>query len=75
MSAPLKVYPNPASDRITIQCGAELIGEEYMIYDAAGKLVMKGRVTSQATTIDVKGLSAGQYVLNSGGISINLVKK
>jgi hypothetical protein len=69
------IYPNPASDFITLQCNAELIGEEYMIYDVAGKMVMKGLITSAATAIDVKFLSAGQYVLNSGGVNVNLVKK
>jgi uncharacterized surface protein with fasciclin (FAS1) repeats len=70
-----KLYPNPASDRITIQCDAELIGEEYVIYDTMGKVVMKGRITSAATTIDIKGLSVGQYVLNTRGMNVNLVKK
>jgi hypothetical protein len=68
------IYPNPARDFITLQCNAELIGEEYRIYDAAGKMVMKGRVTSTSAMIDLKNLSAGEYVLSAGMTSVRLVK-
>jgi hypothetical protein len=68
------IYPNPARDFITLQCNAELIGEEYRIYDAAGKVVMKGRITSTSVMIDIKNLSAGEYVLSAGMASVRLVK-
>jgi len=68
------IYPNPTRDFITLQCNAELIGEEYRIYDAAGKMVMKGRITSTSAMIDIKNLSAGEYVLSAGMTSVRLVK-
>jgi hypothetical protein len=68
------IYPNPARDFITLQCNAELIGEEYMIYDVAGKMVMKGLITSSSATVDIKNLSAGEYVLSAGMASVRLVK-
>jgi hypothetical protein len=68
------IYPNPTRDYITVQCNAELIGEEYRIYDVAGKMVMKGRITSTTAMIDIKNLSAGEYVLSAGMASVRLVK-
>jgi hypothetical protein len=68
------IYPNPTRDYITVQCNNKLIGEEYTIYDAAGKMVMKGRITSTSAMIDIKNLSAGEYVLSAGMASVRLVK-
>ncbi|MBL0127113.1 MAG: T9SS type A sorting domain-containing protein [Flavobacteriales bacterium] len=65
---PLNVYPNPASDRITIDL-AQVNGPpyEYFLSDAAGRTVRSGSLAS--SSLDVKPLASGIYqlVLRSKG--------
>lgn len=60
----LKVYPNPANDRVIIE-GEEHIGQVWL-YDAAGKCLLKD--LSEGTTrkeLDLAGLSEGVYILKA----------
>jgi hypothetical protein len=50
------VYPNPATDHITIQFTGVF---HYQLMDAQGKIVIEGT----ESTIDSKGLNPGMYVL------------
>jgi hypothetical protein len=63
MSARLKVYPNPTTDRLIIECEASMVGQEYLIYDVLGKTIKKGRIVSTNDVIEVVELSVGEYVL------------
>lgn len=71
----LSAYPNPASDRLTLQCDATMVGEEYVVYDALGREVLRGRITSTSTQLDIQRWSAGEYVVRIGGSSVNVVKR
>ena len=68
------VFPNPASDRITIN-GANFFGEVSVeIISAFGEIVHKENYNAlQNTTIDIVDLSAGYYVIRttSNGVSYN----
>jgi len=55
----LSVYPNPTSDFLTIS-GSKL--ESVEIYDATGKRIKSGIVEAD-NRLDVRNLSAGQYIL------------
>jgi hypothetical protein len=59
----LKVYPNPANNRITLQCDGGRHGVTYEIYDATGRVVLTGPITATAVDIDVSLLQAGLYVV------------
>jgi hypothetical protein len=63
MSARLKVYPNPTTDRLIIECEASMVGQEYLIFDVLGKTIKKGRIVSTNDVIEVVELSVGEYVL------------
>jgi hypothetical protein len=55
------IYPVPAVDYITIE---EAEGEPFMIYDMAGRVRLKGILSSQR--IDIRTLAPGQYLLSIG---------
>ena len=70
------VFPNPASDHITIDYGnfALMSGYNTIITDAAGATVYEGAVNSQQTTIDINAWGAtGVYYLmiyDSNGVMV-----
>lgn len=72
-STNIHVYPNPATNNITID-GIEA-NTKYTLSDLSGKIILKGLVNNQAN-IDVTSLSNGTYLLNINGISkkININK-
>lgn len=70
----VQVYPNPATDKLTLVSPVEVLGMQ--LYDVAGRSVLE-QVNLQpgSNTIDLSGLSKGLYILRvqmSDGI---LVKK
>lgn len=60
--AEVKVWPNPFSNKITIQLGAP----EFMVrlFDMKGSLVYEEDITQNEKTIDTDGLSSGIYVIS-----------
>jgi len=58
----LSFYPNPATDELRIENCELQTGENVQIFDAAGKLIFNGQL-STANTIDVSQLAAGTYML------------
>ncbi len=63
MANQLSVYPNPASDYITVK-HADAI-QQIEIFDLTGKLVYKSNVQSVETRIDVSVLNRGIYILKA----------
>ena len=57
-----RVYPNPASDHLTIR-------GEYTLYDSMGRLVRTGA----DERVDVSHLSRGMYVVRVGGTALTVV--
>ena len=62
----LALWPNPASDRITVQLPGEGF-VEWQVRDAAGRIVRIGRTASVLHEIPLDGLETGQYVLQVMG--------
>ena len=62
-----EVFPNPAKDNIFITSNSLKAGSEYQVYDSTGKQVMSGRITPHITTVDIKRLSPGLYVIRIFG--------
>ncbi len=60
------VYPNPATDRITIKAHSSLLGSTYMITDQAGRHVQFGKLDHETTLIDLSGSAAGAYSIRIG---------
>ena len=59
----LDMYPNPANNQITVNTSSELIGSTYSVFDFTGKIILSGTVNSENTTIELKSLPNGLYVL------------
>ncbi|HRH03672.1 MAG TPA: YCF48-related protein [Bacteroidia bacterium] len=71
---PVKLFPNPTSDFLTIQLLNEAVANEFIIeiYSVEGKLIKKGEVGK--STIQVSDLAPGDYyakVIHNSGISIS----
>lgn len=64
----LTIYPNPASDQLTLNLPSELIGQQIFIHDQLSRKVMEFRVESTQMTIDVSHLPAGNYTLSAVGM-------
>ncbi|MCF8459681.1 MAG: T9SS type A sorting domain-containing protein [Flavobacteriales bacterium] len=60
-SSLLSVYPNPATNRITIQTVAQGQQSTIKIYNAVGQEVFQKSNMQQLSTIDVSSLSSGIY--------------
>ncbi len=74
----LKIYPNPASDKILIKSNINIQGATYIISDQVGRQVLIGRLTNETTTVDINKLENGIYFLQIGEPlyhSYKLIKK
>ena len=64
--ATLKLYPNPASSVINVEVDAEHFDVLYSIYDNTGRIVLKGKLNSELTSIVLGDLSDGVYTISVG---------
>jgi hypothetical protein len=73
----ISLYPNPASDELTIEVIESFIGKTYQIYSSSGELVKKGKLDSIKNQIALTKLPTGIYSLKVLGLqeSIRFVKK
>jgi hypothetical protein len=60
------IFPNPATSIIQVKADAELLGMSYSIYDNRGKVVLRGRINAENTSIELGNLSIGIYMLSIG---------
>jgi len=66
----LKVYPNPAIDKLWVRMSDQHGYSLYRVRNALGAEVCKGAVGAEAVlTVDLPGLSAGLYTLELSGIT------
>jgi hypothetical protein len=72
----ISLYPNPASEFFTLSISNDLMGNEIVITDMLGKVVMTvGKANNQTTNIDCSALAAGIYEIRIGNADTVLVKK
>ncbi|OWW25030.1 hypothetical protein B4Q04_10795 [Zobellia sp. OII3] len=70
----VKVYPNPASDFISVS--HVNIGEELIVYDFLGNIVLREVVKQSEPVLDVSPLKKGNYILSvQGKNSFQFIKK
>jgi hypothetical protein len=58
-----KVYPNPSFDILNIELSIEQSGATVRLYDLSGRILIDKEVFKKFSSIDVRDLSAGTYVL------------
>ena len=71
---PILVYPNPASNSLTISKTSEDSSEGY-IYNVRGKVLMSFNLQSQTSTVDISSLSPGLYFLLLDNQSTKFIKQ
>jgi hypothetical protein len=74
----LSIFPNPASNEVTIQTNKALQGKKYFIYDYHGKLILSGKLISENTFIEINKFSNGLYILKIDdhlGEKYNIIKQ
>jgi photosystem II stability/assembly factor-like uncharacterized protein len=59
----LRIYPNPASEKITIET-PEISHQSYLsIYNLSGQELLKQTISETKTTIDINNLNPGLYII------------
>ena len=73
----LTVYPNPVTDKTTLQFSdKKLIGSMAKIIDMSGKMLQSFIIKNNYETVDLSGLSAGIYILQTvNGTALKLIKQ
>lgn len=69
------VRPNPATDLMSIDVGIGTIGSPYVISDAAGKIVLEGKLQEQETILNLSHLEEGLYTISIKGLNTKKVLK
>lgn len=59
----ISIFPNPASNEITIQSDKWIHKNNYLIYDYQGNLILTGKLISENTFVDISNFSNGMYFL------------
>ena len=62
----LSIYPNPATNLITIKSNEDLLMNSIEIYDISSKLITTQTLTQQDATINISTLTAGVYFVKIG---------
>jgi uncharacterized protein (TIGR02145 family) len=70
----IKIYPNPAIDRVYIDC-AERQVVKMQIYNVVGECVLQGQLSNGTNDIDVSSLSKGIYVIKLTGTDLTVQRK
>jgi hypothetical protein len=68
----ISIYPNPAKNQVTVKVAAKSVGSDYIIHDFLGKIVLKGKLNTENTMIELGNLRGGVYSLT---ISDNNLKQ
>jgi hypothetical protein len=58
----INIYPNPSSDRITIDC-AEQQNFKMQIYNLVGECILQKQMKNEMNDIDISPLSKGIYII------------
>ena len=57
------MYPNPASDVLTVQLPTGTEKAEVSVFDYTGRLVSSKTISSNDSTLDVQNISKGIYII------------
>lgn len=64
LSAPVRIYPNPAKDQITVEMmDGGAVDHAYLLIDALGQISASGKLSGNSGRIGLEGLASGAYTL------------
>jgi hypothetical protein len=77
-SESILVYPNPATDKISIKLHDDNVGSIISILDIEGQQLLQQTITAQTTTIDISPIPEGMYFVKvfgkDGALAGKLIK-
>ncbi|HPT30463.1 MAG TPA: T9SS type A sorting domain-containing protein, partial [Prolixibacteraceae bacterium] len=59
----MKLYPNPASQKLTILLDESMTGSTYEVFNSLGMKLTSGIVENSTTTLDLSGYTPGLYLI------------
>ena len=71
----LSIYPNPVHNELVINTTGLQGSVQAQVFSADGKLLLTTSINNSTTTIDVKQLAAGAYLLKADGKVLRFVKE
>ena len=74
MTKGMIVYPNPASDIISVKINPLLLGQNYKITNQLGRLLLTDTLQSENTSININELPFGIYFFTIGGNKMQTFK-
>ena len=74
-ATPVRVFPNPANDQLTLVAGGDIAGGNYEVIDLAGRVLAGGQLDASRTTIQVAELPAGTYLLRCGNGAVSYTRR
>ena len=69
----LVIYPNPVKNSLTIESSLDINQSVISVFDMTGKRVINYKAKGEVNSVDVAGLSAGQYILRIISIENRIV--
>ena len=63
----ISIFPNPAKEFVTIKINNELLNTSCIITDISGKNMLNIQLNEKTTTISLKSLPAGMYIIHVSG--------
>jgi hypothetical protein len=73
-TAQISISPNPTSSKIIVKSDVAIIGSKFIIYDALGKEVKSGKITTIETEVDLSNLYNGVYLFKVGARQLGTFK-
>lgn len=58
---PVKLYPNPASDKVIIETSKQSVGISFEVFNLHGNRIMKKELSGNIIIIDISDIPAGSY--------------
>lgn len=71
----VRLYPNPASDKLNLVFNERELPEKVEIVDVCGRTVLSCQITGEATTVNISGLESGVYFVKADNIVKKFIKK
>lgn len=74
----IKIYPNPSNDSIVIENKNDQLSSTYVILNSIGQRLLSGKLTTEATKVDLNSLPSGIYFIKIGenvNHSFKMIKK
>ena len=71
----INVYPNPFSNKVSIEYSGNEFPVKYKVTDFNGKLIIEGETDSQTEILNLNGFASGAYIINVKAGECKVIQK